>query len=414
MAPRPCRLQEERCIVPEEVTHQNTTARFQEPSGDAQGAGTMELKKLSTAYTRYMDAQGIPIVTGKGVRDVRELELKPWDRLGVNAAFINLSNTTDLLGLHVIEIPPGGATIPARQCYEETYWVVEGEGTTEQSLPDGSGRQRFEWRKNSLFAIPMNAEYQIVNARKTPALLLAGNTAPPVINTFDDLDFVFRNVHPFLGRFDGSADYGKPNLETLATPELGRAMWRTNVVPDIVDVELPLDNQRSPGYRRIEPNMAGGRFYTFIGQTESGRYSKAHAHASGAVLICVKGEGYTLNWPRAVGTTPWESGHGDEVERVDYVQGGIVAAAPGGGLWFHQHFGASSGPLRQLVFIGGAPGHQYAHLDGSKWINLDIEDGGGSVSYRSEDPYIRQEFHRMLAARGASSRMAPELYAPRP
>ena len=55
--------------------------------------------------------------------------------------------------------------------------------------------------------------------------------------------------------------------------------------PDIIDCELPLDNRRSPGYRRIEPHMAGNRFYLWLGQHETGRYSKAHYHGSAAVLV---------------------------------------------------------------------------------------------------------------------------------
>ncbi len=362
-----------------------------------------------------MDAQGIPIYRGPGIYDIRDLELKPWDRVEANAAFIDLDNTTDLLGMHVIEIPPGVALPPQRQCYEEKYWVVEGEGTTELSLPDGSHKQRFEWHAGSLFAIPMNASFQLVNATSKRALLLGGNTAPPVINTFDDLDFVFHNQHKFVNRYDGSADFYKPNTDTLATPELGRAMWRTNIIPDIVDCELPLDNQRSPGYRRIEPNMAGGYFWCFVGQHVPGRYSKAHSHQSGAVLIALKGEGYTFNWPSEVGVTPWKDGKADHVERVEYKQGGMVAAAPGGGNWFHQHFSAGSDPLRLLVFYGGAPGSHYAeyggrHGSGATWLNADIEEGGRSISYRSEDPFIRQEYERVLAEHGIESQMPEDLY----
>lgn len=386
---------------------------FQEPR-DGSFAGTMRVDRPATSYQRYMEGEGIPVYIGAGVYDVRELELKHWPRMGVNASFIDLDNTTDLLGMFAIEIPPGGATEPVRHIYEEKYWVVEGEGTTELSLPDGSGRQRFEWHKNSLFAIPMNAEFRLVNARPTPALLLAGNTAPPVMSTFDDLDFVFHNDYAFRKRYDGSADYYKPNTETLATPELGRAMWRTNIIPDIVDTEFPLDNQRSPGYRRIEPHMAGGYMRTFIGEHVSGRYSKAHCHKSGAVLICVKGSGYTYNWPDHVGTQPWVSGQQDLVERTDYVQGGMVAAAPGGGNWFHQHFSTTAGPLRLLVFSGGVPGswmQDYGRTNKSKvWMNADLQAGGKSIPYQSEDPHIRAEFARNLEANGGTSLMTDELY----
>jgi mannose-6-phosphate isomerase-like protein (cupin superfamily) len=387
---------------------------FKEPL-DGSFAGTMRVDRQPTPYQRYMADEGIPIFVGPGVHNVRELELKPWSRMGVNATFIDLDNTTDLMGMQVIEIPPGGSTEPMRHCYEEKYWVAEGEGTTELSLPDGSGRQRFEWHQNSLFAIPMNAQFQLVNARSTPALLLVGNTAPTVMNTFDNLDFVFHNDFRFIERYDGSADYYKPNTETLATPELGRAMWKTNIIPDIVDTEFPLDNQRSPGYRRIEPNMAGGYFRCFIGEHVPGRYSKAHHHKSGAVLICVKGSGYTYNWPNGIGTRPWASGQADLVERVDYVQGGMVAAAPGGGSWFHQHFSSSPGPLRLLVFSGGVPGtwsQEYGRTNKTKvWTNANIEDGGNSISYRNEDPHIREEFERNLAGNGGTSIMSDDLYA---
>jgi hypothetical protein len=82
-------------------------------------------------------------------------------------------------------------------------------------------------------------------------------------------------------------------------------MRRTNLIPDIIATDLPLDNRRSPGYRRMEPMMAGNRFYQFIGQYETGRYSKAHKHHSTAVLICLKGRGYTYTWPENLGPTPW-------------------------------------------------------------------------------------------------------------
>lgn len=386
--------------------------RFTEPTSD-QLAGTMMVSRPPTPYQRYMAEQGIPVYEGPGIHDVRELELAEWDLVGGNGAFIALSNTADLLGLHVIEIPPGDALHRQRHLYEEKYWVVAGEGTTELWQRDPARRQRFEWHQNSLFAIPINVNFRIINARSTPALLLAGNTAPPVMNIFDNLDFVLRSDFAFTERYDDSDDdYFTPTTETLATPDLGRAMWQTNIIPDIVGCELPLDNQRSPGYRRIEPHMARGNFWCFIGETQSGRYSKAHAHASGAVLICVKGKGYTFNWPSTVGVTPWKDGRVDTVERVEYVAGGMVAAAPGGGDWYHQHFSAGADPLRLLVFYGGLPGSQYASFTGrgGKWGNADIEDGGKSISYRSEDPYVREEYVRVIGKEGVAFTMPPETY----
>jgi len=76
--------------------------------------------------------------------------------------------------------------------------------------------------------------------------------------------------------------------------------------------------------------MTGNTFYLWIGQHEVGRYSKAHAHTSAAVLICLKGNGYTYTWPERNGVTPWKDGKAQEVKRVDYSQFGMVSAAPGG------------------------------------------------------------------------------------
>ena len=42
----------------------------------------------------------------------------------------------------------------------------------------------------SLFAIPLNAWHQIVNASSSSALLLAATTAPNVVNIIRDVDFV--------------------------------------------------------------------------------------------------------------------------------------------------------------------------------------------------------------------------------
>ena len=78
-------------------------------------------------------------------------------------------------------------------------------------------------------------------------------------------------------------------------------MRRTNFIPDVVHCDLPLDNRRSLGWRRVEPFMTGNCFYFWIGQHENGRYSKAHAHTSAAVLICIKGKGYTYTWPEECG-----------------------------------------------------------------------------------------------------------------
>jgi len=295
-----------------------------------------------------MEAQEIPIYRNIGISKVQDLPLKPWKLMGGNASFIQLWGTEGLWGCHVIEVPGAGALNPVKHLFEQQYFIVEGRGTTEV-WEDGHEDKKhvFEWQAGSLFAIPINACYRIINAASAPALLLGGSLAPQVFNLFKNEDFILNCPYNFRDRFDpNTEDYYKPNDEIEADPIRGLAMKKTNIIADIVNCELPLDNRRSPGYRRIEPHMAGQNFYLWIGQHETGRYSKGHAHGSAAVLICIKGKGYTYTWPASEGPTPWKDGKTDKIMRQDYEPVGMVSAAPMSGDWYHQHFGASKGPLR--------------------------------------------------------------------
>src|SRR4029079_1972931 len=103
--------------------------------------------------------------------------------------------------------------------------------------------------------------------------------------------------------------------------------------------ELPPDKRRPPGYPRVERSMAGNRFYVWIGEHETGRYSKAHKHQSAAVLVCVKGKGYTYTSSEALRTQPWKNGKSDKVLCQEYEPVGLVSAAPMAGDRFPHAFG---------------------------------------------------------------------------
>ncbi|MCY4486414.1 MAG: cupin, partial [Deltaproteobacteria bacterium] len=144
-------------------------------------------------------------------------------------------------------------------------------------------------------------------------------------------------------------------------------------------------------------------------------YSKAHAHGSAAVLICVKGKGYTYTWPSTLGPTPWKDGKAEGVRRQDYEPVGMVSAAPMGGNWFHAHFGVSAEPLRLSAWFGpNAPGRERGR-PGEKAIDygaIEIKDGGTAIAYRDEDPFLRQEFEETLGKEGMKSKMPAEIYKP--
>jgi mannose-6-phosphate isomerase-like protein (cupin superfamily) len=364
-------------------------------------------------YDVFMEEQEMPIVRDFGVSKVQNLPLKPWKRMGGRGTFIQLFGTEGLWGCYVVEVPGSGSLNVERHLYEEQYLVVEGRGSTEVWQEDGK-KSVFEWQKGSMFAIPLNAYHRIVNAASSPALLLAGTSAPNAMNLYANSEFIFNCPFVFRDRFDGREDYFKAKEEVSPDPVRGLAMRRTNIIPDVIDCELPLDNRRSPGYRRIEPHMVGNRFYLWIGQHETGRYSKAHAHGSAAVLICLHGKGYTYTWPSSLGPRPFSDGKRDKVVRVDYEPVGMVSAAPMSGDWFHQHFGISKEPLRLSAWFGpnnnralkpGRPGDIAKDMGA-----IDIRDGGSAIPYDEEDPLIRKEYEAALQSVGATSRMENWLY----
>lgn len=388
-------------------------SHWHEPKA-GENAGLGSFKRPKMPYDRFIESEGIPCYRGIGVRRVQDLPLEPWKRVGGKGSYIQLYGTEGLWGMYVVEVPGAGALNVERHLYEKNILVVEGRGTTEVWQEGQTKKHVFEWQKGSLFTIPLNCYHRIVNAGSAPALLLCGTTAPNMMNLLDNPKFIFDCPHSFSERFSGAEDFFKPNDDVEPDPVRGLAMRRTNLVPDVVNCELPLDNRRSPGYRRVEPTMGNNRFYLWVGQHETGRYSKAHKHASAAVLVCLKGKGYTYTWPEALGMQPWSSGKAEYVMRQDYEYGGIVSAAPMSGDWFHQHFGISKDPLRVSAWHGpnnqrsrkaGRPGEQL--LD---YGAIDINKGGSAIPYYQEDPYLRKEFAETMAKEGVQSRMNPEFY----
>jgi hypothetical protein len=121
-----------------------------------------------TAYFQWMHRQGIPVVDGYGVQDVREIKMAPWAHLGGKAAFINLYGMEGVTGMYVAEIPPGGALEPEKHFYEKVVCILSGNGATEV-WQDGGRKQTFEWGPWSLFAPPMNASHRMVNGGRDPS-----------------------------------------------------------------------------------------------------------------------------------------------------------------------------------------------------------------------------------------------------
>lgn len=374
--------------------------------------GRRSWHRPATPYEQYCDDQGIPIYRGMlGIKDVRELELGPWERLGGRGAVIDLDGMGGLTGSYVVEVPAGGALNPERHLYEEVFYVLEGSGTTEVWLDGDEDPQLLEWRRNTVFSVPLNAWHRLVNGTDEPALVLVASNAPPVMQLFDDVDFVFGTPYHFRRRYDRSADYFQAWTELGTDETTGRALNAGAVVPDVVDCEVPLSGQRGEGHRHFYIRLCGNFFRGHVAEYPVGRYSKTHAHEAGPVLVCLAGTGYTLTWPKSAGTTPWQDGKADLVRRQDYQPGGLVSAAPGGADWFHAHFATSKQPLRVMAWLGGYP-QRTEGAPGSLVVsrNEDLKLGGNTIEYRDEDPMVRQIFQKELEASGVVYDMPDSLF----
>jgi hypothetical protein len=128
--------------------------------------------------------------------------------------------------------------------------------------------------------IPITAHYRLVNATGSPALLLAANNAPGVFNIYQSHRFIFENDWDFRERYDMTDDFFKVHSELETEPVRGRAAIRSNGFADVVNADLPLDNQRAPGYRRMQPAFTG-----FIQDASTCRTATRSCSSSTATLV---------------------------------------------------------------------------------------------------------------------------------
>jgi len=110
---------------------------------------------------------------------------------------VHLTGRGEFVGIFVIDLPPGGQTVPQKHLFEEVVYVLDGRGSTVVETADGR-RHTFEWQRGSVFALPLNARYQHFNGSgQTKARLSSTHNLPMVMNLFHNEDFVFDNPFAF-------------------------------------------------------------------------------------------------------------------------------------------------------------------------------------------------------------------------
>lgn len=336
-----------------------------------------------TPYTRWIAQEGLDIIGAHYVRNLRTVDLKPWARRGGSGVYINHEASRTSNDCYVCEIPAGGKLAPQRQLFEEMILVLEGRGSTTVWNDEGA-RITFEWQAGALFAIPLNTWHQHFNGSGSAAVrFVAVTNLPPVINLYEDTDFIFNTAHDFKNRFNGEPDYFSNKGEQKGL------LLQTNFVADAVNLPLISAKERGAGGGHIRFSMAKGSMNSHISQFPPATYKKGHRHGPGAHVIILSGEGYSLMWPE-----------GEEPKRYDWEVGSMIVPP---NMWFHQHFNTGAQPARYLAFKHEVVSIRNAQGVPKAWISQRI--GGDQIDYADEAPIVRSLFADELAKNNMTSRM---------
>ena len=354
------------------------------------------------AYAEFLRTEGIPVVRGFAIQDLKTLELQPWARKGGRGVYVNLEGTGGTNDAYVCEIPPGGSLNPERHLFEEMIYVVDGNGTT-SVWNDPERKHSFEWHTGSLFAIPLNAHFQHFNVSgRRPARFLAVTNAPVVINLFHNVRFVFDSDFVFDDRFAGEQQYFDGQGEIYQANWGRRNTLVSNFVPDTHTLQLYEWRARGAGGRNIMIELANNTMAAHISEFPVGTYKKAHRHGPGAHVIILSGKGYSLLWPQ-----------GKEPTRVDWQPGSVVVPP---NQWFHQHFNSGAEPARYLALRWGSQrydtGGAFTSDEGDigrSGADVSVKEGGWQIEYTDEEPSIHSTFEAELARAGAQCRMRGEV-----
>src|SRR4030088_425439 len=137
-------------------------------------------------YEQWVASQGVPLVQGHYIADLKTAPVEPWARRNASGCFINhdASNTSN--DCYLLELAPAHETPPQHALYEEMIYVLKGRGATTVWY-DQSRKSSFEWGPGALFSIRMNAGHRHFSGCGSEALRYIGvRRASREINLFGD------------------------------------------------------------------------------------------------------------------------------------------------------------------------------------------------------------------------------------
>ncbi len=369
-------------------------------SSSPAGTSAPALERIDP-YREWQKREGVPIIGGVYIRDMRTVEVGDWPRKGVRGAVCYLDGDNDY-DEHIVELPPGASSTPEHHMYDEAIYILSGRGATTVWF-DEKTKQTFEWGEGSFFALPTNAWYQFFNGSGAePARYFSVTSLPRLLREFHNADFIFNDTFSFTDRYAGEHNYFSSEGKLWR----GRN-WESNFITDVRAMKLWEYKGRGGGGTNGRFMLAGGTIGGHISRFQQGTYKKGHSSDAGAHLFLLAGEGYTTTiLDRVQGVR----GDGPTI-RYDWAPGSLFLSGCGPGYWYHQHYNLSPGPATYLV-IGVTKSRRYAS---NRWeaetpTDLDVgavsvKLGGRQTEYPDEDPEVHRVFETELAKRGRPCRM---------
>src|SRR5262252_4367939 len=88
------------------------------------------IAEKKSSYQKWIKAEGIALLEGFFIEDIKDVPLKPWERIGGLAVRICLEGTGETDDSYICEIPAGKSLKPQKHLFEEMIYVVSGRGAT--------------------------------------------------------------------------------------------------------------------------------------------------------------------------------------------------------------------------------------------------------------------------------------------
>ena len=287
---------------------------------------------------------------------------------------------------YVCEIPAGGKTKPQRHMYEEMVYVTKGYGATSVWQRDGKKKHTFEWGPGSMFAMPLNADYQHFNASGSEAArYFAVTNCCFMMNLFHNPDYIFNSDYAF-----STASIRTPKATSAAQGRIDRAVF--------LDDELCVRHPYAQAHRLQRARQGQHEHEVQPGaKTPWARISPSSPWALTRKAISMAPARMSSFFPARVIRS---SGRRvKRPQRVDWGPGSVVVPPD---QWFHQHFNSGATPARYLALRWNNWRYKFMRSqDGEGGTFTSLKLGGGQIEFEDEDPQIHKDFEAAMKKVGA-------------